>query len=333
MTMNNVAYLVLFSALGMGCDVKQDLGETASGTGTGGESSSGTTGGSGDTGVLDTGPWSGTVSAGSSDSGDSGVLDTGPWNDTGEETDSSSSGDTGEPLDQCQASETYVRWDYNSLSPIDLGVNTTFVGVGDCSVTVDDPPGDAATVQLACTLSGSRDGTDFADESIDIDLELETNGPLPNFWPSVAARFLVGGTGFKQAGDRFVVLSQPMFPNDADGPILIATHSTSIEPLGFQLEGWWDTPWYGGPSFTSVDAMCETGDAPECAFDVAIEGGWLDEAPVAVHGTESAAFGAPTEGGSYDLFVETAWEASENVVCPPDFPGAAYHFVAFGATP
>ncbi len=337
MTMNKVAYLTLITALAAACDVKQDLGETA--TETGAEDSGtagGTSGGSADTGVLDTGPWDdtgateGTTSNGSADTG---VLDTGPWDDTGEVTGSSSSGDTGEPLDQCAASETFVTWDYASLSPNELGVNEVFVGVGSCSVTVVDPAGDDATLQLGCTLSGARDGVDFEDESFDIDLQLQTNAPLPALWPSVSARFLVGGTGFKLAGDRYVVLSQPMFPNDADGPIFIATHASSVDPLGFQLDPWWVTPWYGGPSFLSGEATCETGDAPECGFDVAIEGGWLDEAPIPVHGTQSGTFGAPTEGGSYDLFVESAWEAPESFLCGEDFPGASYQFVAFGATP
>ena len=86
MITKHLVYFAFTSALALGCDVKQDLGETAGDTGGGsssggiGESSTGF--GSEDTGVLDTGPWSGTSEGTTGGAEDTGVLDTGPWWET-----------------------------------------------------------------------------------------------------------------------------------------------------------------------------------------------------------------------------------------------------------
>jgi len=337
MNLKNLAYLSLITAACGACDVKQDLGDTA----TTGESSSGSTaGGSGgttggaDTGVLDTGPWDDTgkttedgTSTGSADAGDSGVLDTGPWDDTGDET--------GEP-ETCGTSEVSVQWDSSTLSPQALGFGGTFVGIGMCSPDVQPGAGSAVTIALACTLSGTRDGTDFVDEEIAIDLDFTIEGAgadiLPSFWDPISAQIVVATEGFEEAGARYVVLEQPMLPTDGDAPALIAVHAPALQPIPAVYSQWYDGDWYVGPSFTVADATCESGDAPSCGYDVAVEAGWLDRSPVLVHGGESESFGAPTEGGTYDLFVETAWEAPEAFKCGEDFPGAAFDFVALGAT-
>ena len=334
MNLKNLAYLSLITSVVGACDVKQDLGDTAT---TGESSSESTAGGTGgttgsvDTGVLDTGPWddTGEPTEGGTSTGsvDTGVLDTGPWDDTGDET--------GEP-EACGTSEVSVRWDSSGLSPDALGFGGTFVGIGMCRPEVQPGAGSAVTVALACTLSGTRDGTGFVDEEIAIDLDFTIEGAgaeiLPSFADPVSAKIVVATEGFEQAGARYVVLEQPMLPTDGDAPALIAVHAPALQPQPAVYSQWSEGDWYVGPSFTVVDAACETGDAPECGFDVAVEAGWLDRSPVAVHGGETESFGAPTVGGTYDLFVETAWEAPKSFKCGEDFPGSAFDFVALGAT-
>lgn len=334
MTLKNLATLSLITAVAAACDVKQDLGDTAttgaSSGGSAGDTSSGTTGGA-DTGVLDTGPWddTGTTKGTTSTTGtaDTGVLDTGPWDDTGDET--------GEPA-SCDASGTMLRWDSSGISPETLGFVETFVGIGMCSPDVQPGAGSAVTIGLACRLSGTRDGTDFVDEEMSIELDFTIEGAtadiLPSFWDPVSARIVVATEGFEQGAARYVVLEQPMLPTDADAPALIAVDAPSLQPASFVFTDWYEGDWYVGPSFMVVDATCETGDAPSCGYDVAVEAGWLDRSPVAVHGGQAGSFGAPTEGGTYDLFVETAWEAPKSFKCGEDFPGSAYKFVALGET-
>lgn len=327
-TTTNLVYLTLFTALGTACPVEQDLGETASSSSSGGDSGSdsGSTSGSGETGVLDTGPWSGT-SDGTTGSGDTGVLDTGPWSSTGDETEGST---TGEPV-TCEPGDTMVTWDWTTIGPAQLGYDSLFVGVGSCSVTGEDVSDSQLTLAMQCTLTGTRDDMPFLDQPIAVDLTFDFEGgapALPSLWPTLSARFFVGPVGFNPTGERFVVLEQPMLPNDGDAPVIIATDSSlGLQPPAEHFAG----DWYDDPGFNAVPASCESGDVPECTQDVAIEAGWLDEVPVSIHGTESATFGAPTEGGSYEVFVSSAWEAVGP--CPDDFPVAEYAFVAFGATP
>ena len=342
MNLKNLAYLSLITAVAGACDVKQDLGETA----TTGESStestaggsSGTTGGV-DTGVLDTGPWDDTgktTDPGTSTGfADTGVLDTGPWDDTGDET--------GEP-DMCDGSAPMVAWDSSGLAPEALEFGGAFVGVGFCETSMgevlnvpkDEGEGTVATLALTCTLSGSRDATDFTDEDISIDIELSSAGDLgpllPGFWSPVYARFVVESNGLDQGGSRYVVLTQPMEPGDGDGPVLIATEGAGVEPNASAYAGWHEGPWFGGPSIAPVDASCATGDAPSCGFDVALQAGWLDRSPPEVHGGQSGQFLAPTEAGTYDIYVGTAWQAPQSFKCGEDFPSSRYSFVALGAT-
>ncbi|MGH1346046.1 MAG: hypothetical protein ACRBN8_31065 [Nannocystales bacterium] len=333
MNLKNLAYLSLITVVAGACDVKQDLGDTAT-TGessgeTTGETSGGTTGGA-DTGVLDTGPWddTGVVTEGTSTgSAETGVLDTGPWWETGEET-----GET----PTCDAREVSVRWDSSGLSPEALGFGGTFVGIGACQPEVQSEGGSAVTLSLACTLSGTRDGTDFADEEIAIALDFTIEGAsadiLPSFSDSLSAQIVVSSAGLAQGAARYIVLEQPMLPTDGDAPVLIAVDAPSLEPSSATYAEWYEQDWYVGPSFATADATCETGDAPACGYDVALEAGWLDRSPVAVHGGGAETFGAPTEGGTYDLFVETAWEAPQSPDCGVDFPTAEFSFVALGAT-
>lgn len=341
MNLKNLAYLSLITACAA-CDVKQDLGETAttgesSSEGTAG-GSSGTTGGA-DTGVLDTGPWDDTgkvTDDGTSTSGaDTGVVDTGPWDDTGDET--------GGP-EMCEGAAPMIDWDSSGLAPGALGFGGAFVGVGFCEASMgevlnvpkDEGEGTVATLALTCTLSGSRDTIDFADEDISIELDLSSAGDLapllPGFSSSVYGRFVVESNGLDEGGSRYVVLTQPMEPGDGDAPVLIATDAAGVEPNALAYDGWHEGPWFGGPSIAPVDASCATGDAPSCGFDVALQAGWLDRSPPEVHGGQSGQFFAPTEAGTYDIFVETAWQAPKSFKCGEDFPGSAYRFVALGAT-
>ncbi len=340
--LKNVALLSVIASLAAGCDVSQDLGETAttgeSGSDSASESSSGTTGGA-DTGVVDTGPWddSGNTSKGGTSTGfaETGVLDTGPWDDTGDET--------GEP-ELCDASAPMVNWDPVGLTSEALGFGGSFVGVGSCEAVLGEVfnlpkdeggGGTEVTLALDCVLSGTRDDTDFVDEVISIPIRFQSLadvGPLlPSFAESVRARFVVESLGFEQGGARFVVLEQPMLPNDGDAPVLIGTDAAEVAPSTASYESWHDGPWFGGPSIAPIDALCSTGRAPECGFDVALQAGWLERDPGAVHGGQAGSMFGPTEEGTYDLYVETAWQAG-GVRCGLDFPGAQYSFVALGAT-
>lgn len=336
MTLKNLTYLSLITAVAGACDVEQALGDTAttgeSSGGSGGSGSGGTSGGA-DSGKVDTGPWDDTgATEGATSTGfaDTGVLDTGPWDDTGDET--------GGPLDLCEASEPQVSWDSSGLAPAALGFDGSFVGVGTCGVLVE-PTGfvDVALITLTCVLSGSRDGTDFVDEAISIRLEFssDTNAValLPSFWETVRARFVVESAGLGQGTARYVVLEQPMLPGDGDAPVLIATDAARWEPNPQSYDSWHTGSWFGGPSIAPIDASCATGNAPKCGFDVALEAGWLDRSPPAVHGGQAAEFLAPTEEGTYEIYVDTAWQAPQSFKCGEDFPSAAYSFVAFGATP
>lgn len=339
MTLKNLATLSLLTAVAGACDVKQDLGDTAttgeSSSGSAGDGSGGTTGG--DTGVLDTGPGddTGLTEGTSTGSSDTGVLDTGPWDDTGDET--------GEP-DMCDGSAPMVDWDPSGLAPEALGFGGAFVGVGFCETSMgevlnvpkDSGEGTVATLALTCTLSGSRDTIDFVDENISIDIELSSAGDLapllPGFSSPVNARFVVESNGLEQGRSRYVVLTQPMEPGDGDAPVLIATDASGVEPNGSAYLSWYEGDWFGGPSVAPVDASCATGNAPSCGFDVALQAGWLDRSPPEVHGGQSAQFLAPTEAGTYDIFVETAWQAPQAFECGEDFPSSTYSFVALGAT-
>lgn len=335
MTLKPLISCTLIAALAVACDVEQDLGETASSSTTSGGSGSGSSSAE-DTGVLDTGPWSGT-SDGTTGSAETGVLDTGPWSGTtGDET--GSSGTTGEIVESCEASDTMVTWDWTTIGPGQLGYQSLFVGVGDCGVLDPVVDGSTVTLSLQCTLSGTRDDEPFADEAISLELSFQVEGAapetvMPSLWPAVRARFYVGGAGLDLTGDRYVVLEQPMLPNDADAPVILATDSTSLAPAGAVIGEWFVGDWYGGPSVVVGEPTCSTTDAPRCTQDVAIEAGWLDRAPILVHGSEAGSFGAPTEGGVYDLFVTRAWQAAGAEPCPPDFPTSYYEFVALGATP
>lgn len=338
MTLKNLATLSLITSVAGACDVKQDLGDTATtgessggstGNGSTGNGSNGTTGG-GDTGVLDTGPWD----------------DSGPWEtttgfaDMGEDTGT----ETGVGPDMCGTS-SQMDWDSSALAPEALGFGGTFVGVGACeavlgevlNVPKDSGGGTEVTLALACTLSGTRDGADFVDEAISIDLGFssfsDVGGLLPSFWPTVTARFVVESAGFDQGASRYVVLEQPMLPNDADAPVLIATSALDVEPNAATYTGWYDEPWFGQPSINVVDASCSTGDAPTCGFDVALQAGWLDRTPSVGHGGQAIEVPAPTEGGTFDLFIGTAWQAPQSFKCGEDFPSANFDFVGVGTTP
>lgn len=332
--LKNLATLSLITAVAGACDVKQDLGDTA----TTGASSSGTTGTAG-TGALDTGPWDdtgiATESGTSSGFADMGGLDTGSSDDTG--------GETGDPPDMC-ATAAQLSWDSSDLAPDALGFGGTFVGVGTCgallgevlNVPKDDGGGTEASLALTCILSGTRDGTDFVDEAISIDLGFSTlnnvGALLPSFSPSVTARFVVESAGFDQGASRFVVLEQPMLLTDGDAAVLIATGGLSVEPNAATYANWYTGPWFGGPSVTAVDASCSTGDAPECGFDVGVQAGWMDRAPSVGHGGQAFEFLAPTDGGTYDFFIGTAWQAPQSFKCGEDFPSARFDFVGVGTT-
>mgnify|MGYP000497980073 CR=1 FL=1 len=331
-TTKNLVYLSLFVAASVGCDVKNDLGETAGATESG--SGGGTDGTSGDTGVVDTGPWSETGMATESDSdttsgGDTGVLDTGPWWGT-------SSG-TGGELDDCEPSDVMVRWDSASVGPqgvFDFG--STFVGVGTCTHAVE-PFGDgmdplSVTVPLQCTLSGTRDGNDFVDELFDIDIDFVISGGgldlLPSFADTLTARFFVGSPGLAQGSDRYVVLEQPLLKGLDNVPALFASEGFGLEPSAEQVQPWYEGDWYNGPGIEAVDATCATGDAPECGFDVAVRTNWAGEA-LDLHGTQSGSTVQALDIPAYDLYVRTAWQAPNALDCGDDFPGSEYALVGF----
>jgi hypothetical protein len=341
--LKNVALLSLIASIAAACDVTQDLGETAtsgeSQSDSAAESSSGTTGGA-DTGVLDTGPWddSGNTTKDGTSTGavDTGVLDTGPWDDTGDET--------GE-LDMCAGSAPMLEWDPAGLGQDALGFESTFAGVGSCEAILGEvlnlpegrgDGGTEVTLALSCVLSGTRDGTDFIDEEISIDVRFQSladvGALLPSFAESVRARFVVESPGFGQGGSRYVVLEQPMLPNDGDAPVLIATDAARVAPIAPSYDSWYVGSWFGGPSIAPIDALCSTGKAPQCGFDVALQAGWLERDPGAVHGGQAGSMFGPTEEGTYDIYVGTAWQAPESFKCGEDFPSSRYSFVALGAT-
>ncbi len=340
--LKNLALVSLITSIAGGCDVTQDLGETAttgeSESDTAPGSSSGTTGGA-ETGAVDTGPWGDTgrtTEEGTSTGfADTGVLDTGPWGETGDET--------GEP-DLCDGSYPRVDWDSSGLAPNVLGFKNSFTGVGSCEAVLgevfnlpkEEGEGTEVTLALACVLSGMRDGTDFVDEDISIEVRFESPADvgalLPAFAESVRARFVVESPGFALGASRYVVLEQPMLPNDGDAPVLIATDAVRVAPIAPSYDAWYEGAWFGGPSIAPIDASCSTGDAPGCGFDVALQAGWLDRSPPDVHGGQSAQFLAPTEAGTYDIDVKTAWQAPESFKCGEDFPSSQYSFVALGAT-
>ncbi|MCR9163219.1 MAG: hypothetical protein ACE37F_23315 [Nannocystaceae bacterium] len=328
--------LSFIACTSLACDVKQDLGETASSSG---GAESGNTSGA-ETGALDTGPSEATgepttgpgTGSDTTTGSESGVLDTGPWW-------GSSSGTTGEELGACDASAPMVRWDSASLSPGDaLGFGSTFVGVGSCTTLVEPiakPENPLpVTIALSCTLSGARDGVDFVDEAIDIELDFLIDGEdpelalLPSLEETVRARFFVGSPGFEQGSDRFVVLEQPLLMGVGDAPVLYATRGIGLQPVAELVEPWHDGDWYDGPAIEAVDATCSTGEAPECGFDVALRTTWGGR-PLDLHGGQAGSTELVLDIPSYDVYVDTAWEAPNSFECGEDFPGSDYAFVGF----
>lgn len=335
MTMiKNLAYFCGFVALASGCDVKQDLGETAGETES---SSSGTTSGSGDTGVLDTGPGEESGNLSESTSGDTGWADSGPWEETGDSTVSATGGETETGAELCEESDVLLRWESQSFID-DLGVEAEFAGEGDCTVSEAKPAApDLIALQLECTLSGTADDEDVVDRAYTLALEFTASDvsqvTMPTFAPIVHARIVVAPAGLELTGERHLVLEQSALPGDGFAPVIIATDAHGIEPNAFQYADWHEGDWFAGPSITATDASCETGSAPRCGFDVAMEAGWIDLIPVALHGGQQGSFGAPTSDAGYAFHVDAAWQAPEARKCGVDFPSAEYRFVVVAAGP
>ncbi len=322
-TMKSLAYFSLLAALATGCDVKQDLGETASGSSTGGGSGTG----SGDTGAVDTGPWSGTgVSTGGSESDSegttsigTGVLDTGPWWET-------SSG-TGSPGD-CETSGDFVLWDANSVGEAALGYEMSILADGTCTASTSSGGG-TITVSLDCMADGERDGEAFVGENLVFDLSFELAGaaapdPIEGI---VELRLFVDGLGFAPATERFVVLEQEIVA-ETNAPVLIASTGYEIAPRESDVDPVWPDGWYAGPSFVVTDPLCESGLAPDCGGDMAIEAGWVDETPIVLGATETDRFSG-AYGGFFDLYVETAWLQPDGFSCGDDAAHSGYAFVAW----
>lgn len=323
--LKSLVYLSLFASAAVACDVKQDLGDTASSSASG--SGSGTTSGgaeTGDSGVVTSGPSETDSGSDTTSGGDTGVLDSGPWWDT-------SSG-TGEALPPCNVSDARVRWNSSGMSPEALGYNTAFAAVGTCTHAVEPFVDEAVTLALVCTLTGGRDGVSFEDEVIEVDLDFEIEGGdetlLPGFADTLTARFYVGSPGFGQGTDRYVVLEQPMLMGGENAPVLFAGQGFTLEPNILDIEDLFDTAWYNGPTLTVADATCETGEAPECGMDVAVRADWGGDS-VELHGNQSGDFGLVPDLVPYDLYVESAWEAPNAVECGEDFPNADFRFVGF----
>ena len=228
----------------------------------------------------------------------------------------------------------FIVWDGSGLAPEDLQYGSSFVGVGSCQATTGIEGG-TLDVVLACTLNGTRDDQAFEDEAIEITLPLQLSGvpALPDVGATVSARFVVSSPGLAQGSDRYFVLEQPMLPTDGNAPILFASRGFSLEPAVSVYAAWFEGDWFGGPAITSADASCTTGEAPQCTEDIAVSAGWLDAFPIDVHGSQMGTFGAPTEGGTYDLYVDAAWNAPDETQCPIDFGGSNFELVAVGATP
>lgn len=319
--------LSLFMGLGLACDVKQDLGDTASSSGTG--SGSGTTSGGGET--SESGPVTGSGGTGNpsgtatSTSGESGVSE------TGSESESSSSSGSGGDLGECNVADVTIQWNSEGMSPEALGYNSAFAAVGTCTHALEPFVDPVATLALSCTLSGRRDGTPFEDEAIDIDIDLEIEGDneqaLPFFADTLTARFYVGSPGFGEATDRYFVLEQPMLMDGSNAPVLFAGQGFTLEPNLLDIEDLFTTSWYNGPTLTVADATCTSGTAPECGFDVAVRADFGGDSHD-VHATESEGFGFALDLVPYLLHVESAWEAPNSIECGDDFPGSDFRFVA-----
>lgn len=335
MTIKNLAYFCVLAAVATACDVKQDLGETAGET-EGGSGSAGTSTTGAGTGVLDTGPGEESGNLTESTSGDTGVVDTGPVSETGDSTVSATGGETETGGEMCEQDDTLLRW--SSQSFVDgLGAESEFTGSGDCTVTeVPSDVPEGLGLQLQCTLSGTADGAPVVDQAYTLALDFtKSDAPtfsFPTFAPSVHLRVVVVPAGLELLGERHIVLEQPMLPDDGFAPVLIATDAHSVAPSPFLYADWHEGDWFAGPSFASAEGTCETGDAPDCSIDVALEGGWLDTFPVSLSGGQQGVFGAPTGEDGYAFHLEAAWQAVQGE-CPPDFPGTEYRFVALPDVP
>lgn len=323
--MKSLVYLSLLSALAVACDVKQDLGDTASSSGSG--SGSGTTSGGGESGETVGSGASSTSGESESDTtsgGESGVLDSGPW--------WGSSSGTGGELEACNVSDAMVRWDSSGMSPQALGYNSAFAAVGTCTHAVGPFIDEAVTLALTCELTGRRDGTPFENEVISIDLDFEFEGGgeelLPGFAETLTARFYVASPGFGQATDRYVVLEQPMLMDDSNAPVLFAGEGFTLEPNLLDVKDLFETSWYNGPTLTVVEGSCATGEAPECGADVAVRGDWGGD-DVELHANQSGDFGAVLDLVPYDLYVDAAWEAPNSFECGEDFPTSQFRFAGF----
>lgn len=316
--------LSLFTALGLACDVKQDLGDTASSSGSG--SGSGTTSGGSETSGPDSATSSGSTGnqsgSATSTGAESGTLETG--------SESGSSSASGGDLGECNVADVTIQWNSQGMSPGALGYDSAFAAVGTCTHALEPFVDPVATLALSCVLSGRRDGTPFEDEAIDIDIDLEIEGDdeqaLPFFADTLTARFYVGTPGFGEATDRYFVLEQPMLMDGSNAPVLFAGQGFTLEPNLPDVKDLFDTSWYNGPTLTVADATCTSGTAPECGFDVAIRGEFGGDASD-VHATESTAFGFALDLVPYLLHVERAWEAPNSIECGDDFPGSDFRFV------
>lgn len=325
MTLKNLVCLSAMTAAAIGCDVKQDLGESASGT----ESGSGTNGTTGvaDTGVLETGEaGSGTTkSGGATGSEESGVLDTGPGSgsssDTGDET--------GGPLDDCEPGDAAVRWDSTTITGETVGFSEFAAVSGSCESTGQVFDGSIFTLSVQCDLGGTVDGSPTQLGLVDLDLVIEIEGPtgdiLPAFGPGLGISLWVTDTGFGLGTERHVILVREV-ASDEVVPVMLLADSQRLTPDG--VDNFW-----GDVALESVEATCAAEATGRCGEGRGLAAGWMDALPQVAHAGQSIAFDAGPDVGTYNLFVERAWQAEDASSCPKDGPTAHYKFVAFSDLP
>lgn len=340
MTMTAKSTLALASALLLlgACEIKQDLGETASGS-TGGDSESG----SGTTPPDDTGTPTGSESTSGTSVGETGMptstTTTSPTEDTGiSESESDSWASTGmttnEPPVDCIPSENVLQWTGNAQDlRVAIGANGAGVAVGECGLTIGEPSeskeGTSVDLILSCTMSGEASAEPFTDAQVDFELSLLTTYELDTlfaaFGDTVTAR-IVTTNNFNPDDGGWVVLEQPLL-DDNGYPLLMVAKGQAIVPPDSSFEAYFSEDWMRGPSITAESASCGLDTDIGCsAFPIALEAGWVDRSPVVVHAGESDSFSSAFEGLRYQLHPSVMWEV-EGFDCA-DFPDFHVNFVA-----
>ncbi len=333
--------LALASALLLcACDIKQDLGDTATDGSTGGDSESG----SGTTPPDDTGLPTDSESTSGTSVGETGMptastSTTSPTEDTGiteSESDSESSGTTtGGELEVCEQSEEFIRWAGGGVQELRdaIGSFGAGVAVGDCSLSIDEPSADdEATVELnlSCTMNGEANGEEFVDRPTNFRVPLVTNYAtetlFSEFDDTVRARFVVTNN-FNPDNGGWLVLDEPVPDGDAYS-LLVLGNGAGPQPAESDYLDHFGDDWLSG-------GLLLEQELPTCAPEVEIGcnaeprallayGG--DREPVIVHSLQTVSTASNQEGSSYQVHARDMWEV-EGIECL-DFPGLQFEYAA-----